>query len=69
MRTRNEMSAKRASCQFATYFKIQRYQARIGAWSDVKGAFPTEDDARTNAARFDGQTRIREVSMKGTRIL
>lgn len=60
---------KRNSVRFAPYFKVQTYRENVGAWSDARGTFATLQEARLRAARETLPTRIREISMEGTRLL
>jgi len=61
---------KKGSCQFAPYYKVERYDERIGAWKPIQKSFPSKDLAEqfANGTGYE-KTRIMQITEKGVEII
>tara|TARA_R110000868_G_scaffold278748_2_gene538864 strand:- start:1422 stop:1613 length:192 start_codon:yes stop_codon:yes gene_type:complete len=57
----------KGSCQFDPYYKVERYDERIGAWRPIQKTFPSADLANHFALGY-AKARIMRFSEKGVEI-
>jgi hypothetical protein len=59
----------KGSCRFAAYYKVERYDDKIGAWRPIQKSFPTQKAAETFAAGTGyAMWRLLRVTEKGVEI-
>jgi len=60
---------KKGSCQFAAYYKVERFDARIAAWKPIQKAFATAEEALAFKAKSKNEkSRIMKITAKGFEI-
>jgi len=60
----------KGSCQFAAYYKVERYDERISVWKPIQRSFPSKELAEqfANGTGYE-KTRIMHITEKGVGIM